>query len=161
MFSNIDRIGEDGQKICAFFAVTSGAGFAVKVVKISEEGETVSLLEVSNYCMSLLVSIDMETVVGGGVGDKLLVPDVTRRLLVLVSHHMDLNLMIFSLPRKDRVGTNLSCFAITSLVLKSWIINTSSCCLLRGGVVVGVETHPLGLVIVSHCGGGIQQTPDL
>ena len=34
MFPNIDRIGEDGQKICAFFAVTSGAGFAVQVVKI-------------------------------------------------------------------------------------------------------------------------------
>ena len=57
MFPNIDRIGEDGQKICAFFAVTSGAGFAVKVVKISEEGETVSLLEVSNDSTSLLVSL--------------------------------------------------------------------------------------------------------
>ena len=58
MLPDVDRVGQHGQQVGALLAVPPAtAPRVVQVVQVAQEGETVSLLEVSNDSTSLLVSL--------------------------------------------------------------------------------------------------------
>ena len=58
MLPDVDRVGQHSQQVGALLAVPPAAApRVVQVVQVAQEGETVSLLEVSNDSTSLLVSL--------------------------------------------------------------------------------------------------------
>ena len=58
MLPDVYRVGQHGQQVRALLAVPPAAApRVVQVVQVAQEGETVSLLEVSNDSASLLVSL--------------------------------------------------------------------------------------------------------
>ena len=97
-FSDIDWVGQDGQEV-SVFAIPSRSTLAL-IFKVTEEGETVPLLEVADDGASfLLVSGKAEQRGWRAVGRQIFVVlDPGRDLLV--GHAGHLNLVVVSLPGK-------------------------------------------------------------
>ena len=146
-FSDIDWVGQDGQEV-SVFAIPSRSTLAL-IFKVTEEGETVPLLEVADDGASLLlVPRQSEESVGWrAVGRVLVVLVLDPGRDLLVAHGGDLDLLVLSLPGQDH-------HPIVTVVI-----------VIVGKVVVPdpvtLEYHPLRLLSISNCCGGVKESPDL
>ena len=139
MFPDVDRVGQHTQQVHALLAVPPGAAPAVPT-QVPQEGQAVSLLEISNDGAPLLLALG--PCVQHGVG---------RRLVLVVGHGV--HLLVLSLPRQHSAGHR-------PVTLKGGIVH-SAVVRCHTGLAVTLEHHPLRLVAVRLHRGRVQQGADL